>query len=426
MKRSLVRTVALGVIGSWLIGFIALFTYARTRRYTEEDARADGAFLAHSLLDELSPEERAARVIELRPNFRIGLTLLNEREAAALLGHALAPSERAFARESFDRQWLLLSFADGGGTLAAGPVHPAKPPGVKFPIGLVLGILALPLLAGWITLRLSRQLAAVERATEALGAGELGTRIEPGGPSAELADAFNTMAERVERLIRSRDELVQAVSHELGSPLSRLRFHLELLGSPKEEGEAETHARVAAMNREIDALDELIAELSHYVEAGDAQLRRGEVELSQVLPDLFDLATLEAPDDHEVRIESGAFEGLRVQADPRLFQRAVENVLRNAVRYARERVRVEARREGDALWLIVHDDGPGVPAEMRERVLEPFVRLEADRGRDSGGSGLGLAIVSRILERHEGEMRFGESAALGGAEVRMAWPRRST
>jgi signal transduction histidine kinase len=122
----------------------------------------------------------------------------------------------------------------------------------------------------------------------------------------------------------------------------------------------------------------------------------------------------------EVRVDAVATE-LALWVEPRTFERAVENVVRNALRYAVARVAVRVRVDGERLWIAVGDDGPGIPAEARERVLEPFTRLDPARGREHGGFGLGLAITRRIVERHGGEVRIGESE-LGGAEVRMSWP----
>ena len=288
------------------------------------------------------------------------------------------------------------------------------------PIGVIVAIVVVPVIAALVALRVERQLTKVERASEALAVGELGARVDnPHGPSAELAASFNAMAERVERLIQSRDELVQAVSHELGSPLSRLRFHMELL---ENQSDAQREERLKAMTRELDALDELVAELLAYVQSDELELDRHAFDPNRGLHDLAELARLEAPEDRAVEVDLALPNEANVFADPRLFQRAIENILRNAMKYARGNVLLELTQDDEHVRLVVHDDGPGIPEELREKVMIPFFREEAARDRKTGGVGLGLAIVSRIMHRHGGRLAI-DSSPLGGAMVATWWPR---
>jgi signal transduction histidine kinase len=265
-----------------------------------------------------------------------------------------------------------------------------------------------------------QRLKKVERASEALAVGEFSARVDDqGGPSDELATTFNQMAQRIEDLIRSREELVQAVSHELGSPLSRLRFHLELMEN-RPEGKREE--RIEAMSHELDALDELVAELLSYVQTDELELERHAFDPTQGLTDLAELARLEAHGDRAVDVELELANDVQLVADRRLFQRAVENVLRNAVQHARGKVLLKLSLDEHNVRVAVHDDGPGIPEELRDEVMIPFVRLDADRSRTTGGVGLGLAIVCRIMNRHNGRLEIGTSP-LGGATVATLWPR---
>ena len=262
-------------------------------------------------------------------------------------------------------------------------------------------------------------LSLLERASDALARGNLTARVKGGsGGATELAERFNAMAERVEWLVKSRDELVQAVSHELGSPLSRLRFHLEFLET---EPEPRRRERLHTMARELDTLDGLVAELLSYIQSDDLALDMRRFEPGPLIVDLAELATLEAVEDRHMEIDlqlRGDVEGF---ADVRLFQRAIENLLRNAVQHAWSRVLLELAQDEEGLHVTVHDDGPGIPEDLRDRVKLPFFRLESDRGRKTGGAGLGLAIVNGIVERHGGLLTIGASP-LGGAAVRTSWP----
>ena len=142
---------------------------------------------------------------------------------------------------------------------------------------------------------------------------------------------------------------------------------------------------------------------------------------ARVLTDLAELAALDAQNGREIDVSVQLGDRVLVLADPRLFQRAVENLLRNAMRHASQRVRLELTAEPDAVRVAVHDDGPGIDEALREQVTQPFFRAEADRGRHTGGVGLGLAIVARILDGHTGRIEITDSP-LGGAQVTTVWP----
>jgi signal transduction histidine kinase len=142
------------------------------------------------------------------------------------------------------------------------------------------------------------------------------------------------------------------------------------------------------------------------------------------LADLAELARLETPHDRKIDVDCVLPDHASVLADQRLFLRAIENLLRNAVRHAGNRVQLVLTDDEDSIRVSVHDDGPGIPEALREKAMTPFVRVEADRSRTSGGVGLGLAIASRIMDRHGGRLEIGDSP-LGGAKAATLWPKRS-
>ncbi|MEM6289686.1 MAG: ATP-binding protein [Myxococcota bacterium] len=418
MRRSFVRLVVRSVLVFYALAAFLAGVYWLNQSWLDDRAEGDGVFLAFALLDAEAPADRPARLDALQPNFHVSLRLVSTAQLAARAERSVAPGERVPLRVSSREEWYLFAFADGEGGLAAGPINPAIPVDLV-PVGLIGGLVLLPLLGALIALRVERQLSKVEAATDAIAVGELSARVDnPDGPSSELAASFNAMADRVERLIRSRDELVQAVSHELGSPLSRIRFHMALLETVED---AKREERLEAMTRELDALDELVAELLTYVQSDEAKIQPETFGLEQVLADLAELARLDVPEGRAVTVSTEVAPNLTVRADPRLFQRAIENLLRNAARYAKGTVRLVAAETPEGVRVCVQDDGPGIPADLRAKVLTPFVRLEADRGRKTGGVGLGLAIVARILERHRGRIEIGTSP-LQGADVATLWP----
>jgi two-component system OmpR family sensor kinase len=408
------------VLVCWAVGLAATLWFARSQSWTEEQARRDGVFLFHELLDEVPGPSRVSRLRELQQHSGIAFSLVPLDEVEQQIGRSIQPGEKVLHKASEPEEWYFLVFRDGQGALAAGPVNPARPSGVV-PVGIIFAIVGLPVIAGLVALRVERSLTPVERASEALAVGQLDARVEErGGRSDELATRFNAMAERVEWLIRSRDELVQAVSHELGSPLSRLRFHMELLRSGTD---TQLDERLHAMTRELDALDELVGELLGYVQSDEVEIERQAFDPRQVLRDLAELARLDTSGERSIEVDIDLAMEIRVSADQRLFQRAVENLLRNAVQHAHGKVLLQLTQDERHVRVAVHDDGPGIPEELRDKVLIPFFRIATDRGRRTGGAGLGLAIVTRILHHHGGDMAI-EGSPLGGAMVVTSWPRR--
>lgn len=419
MRRSFLKLAVTSVLACWAVGLAVLYLHAGRLSWVDERARTDGVFLAHELLDVAPPERRIDRLRALRSHSSVDLTLMELDEIERRIGRPPRPGEAIPHRVSWREEWYFLVFSDGRGALAAGPADPTAVKGF-LPIGVIVAAVGLPLIAALLVVRVNREVRKVEKASDELARGDLGARVHnPTGPSNELASSFNAMAERIERLVRSREELVQAVSHELGSPLARLRFHLELL---ENHGEQERGQRFQAMTRELDSLDELVAELLDYVQSDEIELSRQTFDPERVLMDLAELAQLEAPEDPGIEVDVAVAKGARVDADPRLFQRAVENILRNAIRYGESQVRLELTDRGDCVRIEVHDDGPGIPEAVREKVVAPFFRQAPDRARTSGGVGLGLAIVSRIVQRHGGSLEIADSP-LGGARVATLWPR---
>ena len=266
-----------------------------------------------------------------------------------------------------------------------------------------------------------RRLQRLERAAQALGAGDLSARVpEPRVDDAisQLTRRFNAMADQVQGLLEDQQRLVQAVAHEIRTPIARLRFGAEMLEMTSDPAERER--RRQELDGDLEELEAMVQELLVYsrYESGQAPLDpqpvpiRGAVErlvakLPEGAPSVELAPAPRAPDE--------------VVADSRAFDRALRNLLANAARHAEARVRVSWGNQGDAVFVAVEDDGPGVPAEQRERIFEPFARLDASRDRGSGGVGLGLAIVQRILVAHGGSVAV-EDSALGGARFLMRWP----
>lgn len=232
-----------------------------------------------------------------------------------------------------------------------------------------------------------------------------------------LNGAFNQMAERVEHLIASHKRLTNAVAHELRTPIFRLQCQLELL----EHGQAQAdHQRfVQGMEEDLNELDLMVDELLSYarMERVGMSLDAQRLELNQWLSQ--QRPTLARSCQHPLAVEIS--EPLTAEFDPRLLMRAMTNLVRNADRYAEQRVEIRVLSEANYAVICVDDDGCGIPEQDRERVMEPFERLDTARNRQTGGHGLGLSIVREILSQHGGRLLISESP-LGGARIAIYLP----
>jgi two-component system, OmpR family, sensor kinase len=299
--------------------------------------------------------------------------------------------------------------------------------GPLFAITLILIVVALA------TRPLARRIARpLERLTEAarrLGGGDLSARVPTlsrGGrwgrrgrsgadELGELTRAFNEMAERVERTVRGQQELFANVSHELRSPLTRVRMALELV--PRDAGDGE--ARLRDIERDLTDLDRVIEDVltASRLEMTGLPTRLESVDVPALLGELAERARHD-PLLAGRRVDVVTGPSLALVADGVLLKRALWNLVENAAKYGAPPITLAAALEGDAVVLSVSDDGPGIAPEERELVLAPFYRGE--RARSPGGAagvGLGLTLARRVAEVHGGSIRIGPRATENGRDV---------
>ncbi|WP_341921997.1 ATP-binding protein [Polaromonas sp. YR568] len=310
--------------------------------------------------------------------------------------------------------------------------RPKRPPGSSwnrppygFGFGWMLGLVALAVALGAypIIRRLTQRLEGLQRGVERWGSGDLSARMAVQGSDevAFLAERFNHAAERIETLMESQKALLAShksllanASHELRSPLARIRMGLELMG-----GGAGSTQR-AEISRSINELDQLIDEI---LLASRLDTRQADAEPFEVV----DLTGLAAEECARVQAELGTAtqtESLTLQGSARLLRRLIRNLLENARRYSTGEVSLELGQTGAGAQrravIRVNDHGPGVPPDQRERIFEPFYRLPGASERE-GGVGLGLALVKSITERHGGSVRC-EDRPGGGASFVVELP----
>lgn len=269
---------------------------------------------------------------------------------------------------------------------------------------------------------LARPIGRLRETVKRFGQGDLTARaqLKRKDEIGDLGAAFDEMADRIQTLLAAERRLLQDVSHELRSPLARLNFALELVRKNPSSDEA-----FQRVKKEVGRISRLIGDLLQVTRVeGDSLSRNDEaIEIGPFLGEIVEDCGLEATGRGcriELRSEGvGEFRG-----DPELLRRAVENVLRNAIRYSPpgQSVEVTASVEGNELVFTIRDYGPGVPEPELEAIFHPFHRVEEDRNRASGGGvGLGLSIAQRAVLLHHGSISA--SNAQPGLCVRIRLPR---
>ena len=418
MRRRLFFQVYLTLLGIIvLFGVLAVLGWWLTR---DESTDLEFRRSVGALLVELLPPPGATRaetdaaLARLGQDFNARISVFGpEGELLGSLGRPLrAPKEQPSGSRKREGRAFTLPLPDG----RLVKVRPKREDVFHTPaIGFLaaLGILAFAVAVGaWpLARRLARRLERLQARVEALGAGDLDARVDVEGKDeiAALARSFNSAAERIQALVEAQRDTLAAASHELRSPLARIRMAVELLA---DNGDPGLRQRI---ERDIEDLDELIEEilLASRLSSLERPAHRERIDLQALCAE-------------EAARAGAAFEGepATVAGEGRLLARLVRNLLENAAHHAPESpalVELEVR-EGRAI-LRVLDRGPGVPEDERERIFEPFYRRESRREDedDDRGVGLGLSLVRQIARRHGGEARCLAREG-GGASFEISLP----
>lgn len=284
------------------------------------------------------------------------------------------------------------------------------------PQGTLLRLLAAALISAVVSFFLARYLTSplerLRKASRQLAEGDLSTRV--GGELVErkdeigaLAADFDTMAAQLQKMQQANRRLLRDVSHELRSPLARLRVALELA---RNKDSNTLQAELDRIELEGERLDELVGEVLRLLrETSDSSpLQKEPVNLVALLADLQDDVNFETAAE-DCRVTMQAPEQLELMANRELLLRAFENLLRNASRYTDPSKGVEVtiteRSEHNDCVILIRDYGEGVPATELDKIFEPFYRVHEARDRHTGGHGLGLAIAKAAIQRHGGEIK---------------------
>jgi two-component system sensor histidine kinase CpxA len=302
-------------------------------------------------------------------------------------------------------------------TLLGGVTWPATQLAV-----LTISILAAAATSLLLARYLSSPIVRLQRASRALAAGALETRV--GGPFnrrkdevGTLARDFDSMAARVQALVDDKDTLLRDVSHELRSPLARIRVALALAQRKANEASQSDLTRIEQETERLDGLVGQILTLARLRSPLTGQ--RAPLDLGELVREVIGDARFEYPN---VAIELDAAEVPEIRGDRGELGSAIENVIRNALVHAGQTpVRVVLRKARDGVEVRISDRGPGVAAENLKRIFEPFFRVDPSRDHQRGGYGLGLAIAASVVARHHGTIEA-RGGAEGGLEIVLVLP----
>ncbi|MET0328154.1 MAG: ATP-binding protein [Luteimonas sp.] len=274
-------------------------------------------------------------------------------------------------------------------------------------LALALGALSIAPLVWWMARRLTRPLRRLAEASACLELGADGPPVPVEGAAEVrvLAQAIAQARQRLQAQAADVTGMLAAVAHDLRTPLTGLRLRAE--GVPEPD-----RTRMVA---DIERMQAMIAQVLAYAQGEVAPLQRVSVDLAALARELGEAACAAG---HTVHVQAPS--ALQVQGDALALRRALSNLIDNAARYAGD-VEVEVQRDADTVQVHVRDRGPGIPAEARARLVQPFQRMEHSRSRDTGGAGLGLAVVRTVAQRHGGRLVL-DARPGGGLIARLSLP----
>jgi signal transduction histidine kinase len=387
------------------------------------------------LVESASPGERE-RIVELaaQPNLRVALggqsavvDVTGRGWEAGVLRDSLAAHLDADGGREFRSRYGELANAGSASTQPAFFVSVALPDrswlnfiapvepqslfwSLRFGLSMVVMLLAVVVLSVIVVRHLTRPITDFARAAQRLGVDVKAPPLPETGPAEvrQAATAFNVMQGRIRRFVEDRTQMIAAISHDLGTPITRLRLRAEFIE------DAEQQKKMLA---DLDDMQRMVASALSFARDEASGEPRAAVDLRSLLQRVCDDM---ADAGHEVVLATGDT-AVPYHCRPAALRRALGNLVENAVKYGR-RARVSLSGSGGHVTVRIDDDGPGIPEDLREEAFKPFRRLEGSRSRETGGTGLGLTTARTIIRAHGGEIVLANRPE-GGLRVEIALPR---
>lgn len=316
---------------------------------------------------------------------------------------------------------------NSGSYLAVFEMRPIEPLLVQGPIfkRLLLALIISGLVCALLARYLTRPISRLRTAAQKIAAGDLKARAGNGTRQldevGQLVKDFDYMADRLEILIGAQQRLISDVSHELRSPLTRLKLALDLARSDSPHGMSPALDRIEREAERLSGLIGMLLTLSR-LESGDSLPESEMVHLPDLLAEIAADVDIEAQSRH-CTVELDRMQECWIEGNQELLRSAFENVVRNAIRYTEPAtaVRISAKCDDHEVRVVVQDRGPGVPESELDKVFKPFYRVDTSRERRTGGVGLGLAIAERAIKLHNGKIAA-SNVKQGGFQIEISLP----
>ena len=280
---------------------------------------------------------------------------------------------------------------------------------LRFVLSLAVMLLAVGILSALVVRHLTRPLEAFARAAQRLGVDVKAPPLKEQGPGEvrRATRAFNEMQARIRRFVEDRTQMIAAISHDLGTPLTRLRLRAEFVDDEEQRRK---------MLADLDDMEKMVASALSFARDEGTDEPRAMVDLRTLLQRVCDDM---ADSGHTVELDAGD-DAVPYGCRPVALRRALSNLIDNAVKYGQV-ARVSLMPGETAIVIRIDDDGPGIPEEFQADVLKPFRRLETSRSRDTGGVGLGLTVARTIIREHGGDIALANRND-GGLRVEVSLP----
>jgi signal transduction histidine kinase len=392
------------------------FGYLESRLVPSEDVWLERSFrLIENELAAAPRAERAATASRLSREIGVAIQVLERDDVVAV-----AEADGAIARlvDDSGEASFVKSAPSLNASIRLGPIERERdslvlrllPPLFYLSVFVIVGLWLRPLL---------RDVNLITSATRRFAADyrEPMTTATNTTQLTALAEDLDEMSDRLSSLVQSQKELAAALSHEIRTPLARIRFALAVI---RHDASPEVQRQLDAIGTDLEEIDGLVSAILSYarLDHPDSRMDWRLTPLAAWLDETL-AKCADASKELEV-VRDEALDSLWM--DPRLMAIAASNLIVNASRYARSKVRLTIRRDASGYALTVEDDGEGVPEAAHAAIFKPFTRLETARNRETPGHGLGLAIVARIAAMHNGAVGVASAPTLGGAQFNVTWP----
>jgi len=281
---------------------------------------------------------------------------------------------------------------------------------LRFGLSMAVMLAAVAILSALVVHHLTRPLATFARAAQRLGVDVKAPPLPESGPAEvrQATRAFNEMQERIRRFVEDRTQTIAAISHDLGTPITRLRLRAEFVDDEEQRQK---------MLADLDDMEKMVFSALSFARDDAAQEPQATVDFRTLLQRVCD-DTADA--GHQVSFEADE-DALAYDCRPVAMRRALTNLIDNAIKYGQQ-ARVVLAENPTEILVTIDDDGPGIPDDRREDVFKPFHRLEQSRSRETGGTGLGLTVARTIIRAHGGDITLANRST-GGLRVEIHLPR---